>query len=446
MAREPSLRPARPSSSPAEAPQPARIKGRVQQGFLLLREILERAGRPDLAARLATWGTVDDLMLDSPELVPSLLGLAWEMRADAAFGELFKAEEGGAVVDSQDQPIAPCGRTYQQVIHSHLYASTRLAIEQADRTWAVREAKRARARWRKEQATARRSLLKMFRKPREPDFDPAEFRAKSPKRGLYEALKPYLTTPDQFSLAQSYALLTTAHIRVLGDLLPTFTRPEQIAFLAALTEGDVYVLRRCARIYGEWKLGLRRPKRPRPGTEPPPVSEEDEARLIGEEAAIFRELMAHHHAAIEELKVMGPNAERLIDLVAPVFGDSIWSVLGDKQALHNVVNTPEHLMASLGPFCRYVTPAVSEIWLQMNDQEIIVDILKFARETFREKEFAYYLADPSRLVVWSSLPAKFNNNFKYQRDAMKSNLIRNEQDLRTVCAGVFESLRQGKVL
>ncbi|WP_041794299.1 hypothetical protein [Pararhodospirillum photometricum] len=433
-----------------EGPQPARIKGRVLQGFGALRQVLENAGRQDVARHLAAWASVDELLARSPELVPVLLNLAWEQRRDPAFGDLFLAEDGTGLAEAQDQPIAPCGRTFQQIVLSHLYASARLAFEAAEKEWATNEAKRARLQWRKEQKAARRSLMRLLRKPREPDFDPATFRLRAPMRGLYEAMKPYLLRPEQFGMVSAYALLSRAQVEVLGDLLPSFTKSEQIGYLAGLNEGDLYVLRRSARLFAEWKLGVRRPKKtarasPLPD-DVPEISAEDEAKLVAEESRVFRELMAKHHHAIEELRVMGANAEKLINLLAPVFGDGIWAILDDKRALANVVNTPEHLMEVLGPFCRYVSPALSEQWLQMNDQEIIKDILKFCRETFREKEFASYLVDPSRLVVWASLPSKFNNNFKYQRDAMKSKLVRNEEDLRTVSAGIFESLRQGKVL
>jgi hypothetical protein len=149
---------------------------------------------------------------------------------------------------------------------------------------------------------------------------------------------------------------------------------------------------------------------------------------------------------VDKLKEMGPTAEKLIHTVAPIFQDDLWDVFADEAALLNVINTPEHLVRALGPFCRHVPPGLSQIFLQMNDQEIIKDILRFCRETFTEKDFAFYLSDASRLAVWGGLPKKFNNNFKYQRDAMKSNLIRNEEDLRTVSGGIFESLRQGREL
>ncbi|ABC20831.1 hypothetical protein [Rhodospirillum rubrum] len=429
----------------ASRPAPVKVKGRVQEGYVLMRALLERAGHAELATRLGQWQTVDQVLAAAPELVPTLLGMAWELRNREGFSDLFAAPDGG-VVDNRADPIAPCGRSFDQIVQSHLYATARVVFTRNQGAWAVAEAKRAQARWRKEQEEAPKGLFsRLFGRKREPVFNPQDFLTRCPSHGLYEALKPHLSRLDQFALIPAYAQLRRTQAEVLGDLIARFNQPDQILFLAGLTEGDISVLRNCARIYAEFKLKLRKPKRGR--DEPDQrLSEEDEARLLEEESRVFRDLMSSHHKAIDELRIMGPNAEKLIHLVAPVFGDRIWAIFDDPAGLRNVVNTPEHLLPALGPFSRYVTPELSATFLQMNDQEIIKDILRFGRETFKEAEYAFYLSDSSRLPVWSSLPQKFNNNFKYQRDALKSGLVRNEMDLRTVAGGVFESLRQGKVL
>ncbi|MCF8481173.1 MAG: hypothetical protein K9H25_12130 [Rhodospirillum sp.] len=428
------------------APQTVRLKARVQKGFQLLRGLLEKAGDQDVTKRIARWDSVDDVMIAAPDLVPTLLAVAWELRHDGAFTDLFQALDGSGIVEDKNQPIAPCGRSFAQIIQSHLFACVRLGLDKAERDWSVKEARRAQSRWRKQQAEAPKGLLKgLFKREKEPVFDPADFRRRFPGHGLYEALKPHLKRLDQFPLVPAYVQLSCAQAEVLDDLLEGFNKPDQILFLASLTETDISVLRRCARIYANWKLFPPKPKK-RPNQEDEPFTEEMARALAVEESRVFRDLMANHHQAMDKLKEMGPSAEKLIHMVAPIFRDRIWEIFADDTALLNVINTPEHLVGALGPFCRHVPPALSEILLQMNDQEVIKDILRFCRETFKEKDFAFYLSDPSRIPIWTALPKKFNNNFKYQRDAMKSNLIRNESDLRTVAAGIFESLRQGREL
>jgi hypothetical protein len=434
------------TANKGNAPQPVRLKARVQTGFQLLRGLLEQAGYQDLVDRIAQWETVDEVMVSSPEIVPTLLKLAWELRHDGAFKDLFQAIDGSGIVEDKAHPIAPCSRSYAQIVQSHLLACVRLGLDRAERVWAVKEARRAKARWRKQQENAPKSLLKgLFKREKEPVFDPADFRKRFPGNGLNELLKPHLKRVDQFPMIPAYIQLSTAQAKVLGDLLEQFNKPAQILFLASLTEGDISVLRNCARTYASWKLFPPKPKK-RPNQEDEPFTEEMEQALVAEEATVFRNLLANHHKAMEKLKEMGPSAEKLIRTVAPIFGDRTWDIFADETALSNVINTPEHLVRALGPACRYVPPSLSEVFLQMNDQEIIKDILQFCREAFKEEEFAFYLSDPSRFPVWVGLPKKFNNNFKYQRDAMKSNLIRNENDLRTVSGGIFESLRQGKEL
>lgn len=434
------------AASPPDSTGPVRLKARVQEGYQVLRTLLERSGRVEVADRLAVWPSVDDVMTQAPELVPGLLAVAWDMRQDAAFAPLFAAQGGSGVAETQDDPIAPCGRSFRQILQSHLFATMRLNVDRAERDWAAQEARRARARWRKEQEDAPRGLLKgLLSKPKEPSFDPESFRPRFPGHGLYDAIKPYLTRPEQFGLIRAYTQLRTAQVQVLGDLLPLFTRPDQIAFLAGLTEGDISSLRISARIYGEWSLGYRKRKRKR-NAEPAPLTDEEKAALAEEESRVFRILMAKHHGAVETLRGMGPNSEKVINLLAPVFGDDMWEIMDDPAAMANVINTPEHLIPILQNMSRYVTPDLSRALLQVNDQEIVKDLLAFACETFKDNELAFYLSDPSRLPIWDSLPAKFNNNFKYQRDAMKSSMVRNEEDLRTVASGIFNSLRQGRLM
>jgi hypothetical protein len=422
------------------------LKTRVQEGYRLLRALLEKAGHREMVERLSPWDNVDAVMVNGPELVPTLLSMAWELRHDGSFANLFRAADGSGIVEDKAQPLAPCGRSYVQIIQSHLLACVRLGIDRAERDWAVKEARRAQNRWRKQKEKEPKSLFKgLFKREKEPEFKPADFRRKFPGHGLYEVLRPHLKRQDQFLLARAYTQLSVAQAEVLGDLLEEFNKPEQILFLASLTEGDISVLRGCAHIYAQWKVIPPKPKK-RPNQDAEPVTAEMEEQVEEEEARVFRDLLANHHEAVDKLKEMGPTAEKLIHTVAPIFQDDLWDVFADEAALLNVINTPEHLVRALGPFCRHVPPGLSQIFLQMNDQEIIKDILRFCRETFTEKDFAFYLSDASRLAVWGGLPKKFNNNFKYQRDAMKSNLIRNEEDLRTVSGGIFESLRQGREL
>ncbi len=427
---------------------PARIKSRIQKGYSILVALLSKAGQDDLVQRLSQRKSVDEVMAGEPELVPVLLGMAWKLRADSSFADLFQSQETGAPVDTEDEMIAPCGRSFNQIKQSHLFATARLYLDRAEREFAIREAKRARIKWREQQEEARQGLKGklsgMLSKTKEPSFEPEGFRRRFPGYGLYDLLKPHLRDPSQFTMIRAYALLSTRKAEILGDLLPRFTHPDQVKYLAGLDETDIAVLRGVARTYAEVRMGLHKSRKGR--NDPAPLDDAMERRLDKEEQRVFEDLLANHHPAIDQIRTMGKNADKLVKQLTPLFGEDVWKIIADPKVVDNVINTPDHLMSALGPFCQFVTPQLSQIFLQMNDQEIIKDVLRFCREIFKADEFAHYLSDSSRLAVWSSLPKKFNNHFKYQRDALKGGALRNEEDLRTVSAGIFESLRQGKVL
>ncbi|MGB1027631.1 MAG: hypothetical protein ACPGYL_13810, partial [Rhodospirillaceae bacterium] len=222
----------------------------------------------------------------------------------------------------------------------------------------------------------------------------------------------------------------------------------QIKAVAKLDHSDINLLRGCARVFGEVRLGLSGPGAKSQGRSAEEVAKEAAARdaLQAAEQVAFTEMVVDHPECLDNLLTLGTNADRLIRQVAPVFGTKVWAILGNPSALDNVVNVPGHLMPALGPVSQHVSPELSQAFTHVTNPELIHDILSFAREEFGDDKLAELLLDPSRRQVWIGLAPKFNNSFKYQRDAIKSGLVKNHEDLRTVCIGIFNALRHGTAL
>lgn len=447
----------RPSSQPREKRVP-RLREQAQAAYEILAALLGRTGGKGLAADLAALPTVNDVMRQRPEMVGTLLDLAWSLKGNKAFEPFFKSTETGQVVDGKNEPLAPCGRTFHEIEIAHLQGAARLHFEQCETDWAERRVRQAKQRHAKDRAKAKGSLggrLKTGMKDllgSQPEFSAEEFRAQYPGHGLYEELKPHLKRPSQFRFITEYARLTRAQAERLGSLITTLEDREAVQRLAQLKPEDISQVTGIARVHAAVLLKLdNRVQKQRPSAkggppkkQAPELTAEEAHQLEAKTNEVFVDLILHHMGAVEGLRASGTQAQSLVQRLTPIFGGRIWDLFADTKSLQNVIDTPDHLRKVLGPLMASFTPAMSRIFEQINDPEIAKDILVAAREHIPDAELVKLFNDPNLEGIWSSLPAKFNNNYRYQRDApADSGLLRNYDNLSMVCKGIFESLRRG---
>lgn len=425
-----------------------KLRERLGQGLTILTDLLGQGEHRDLGERVAAYTNPVVLMTRAPETVLPLLRAAWELRNQPRLDQLFKREEGGSeVVSSPDQPIAPCNRTFKEVVTFALRATAEAYFERSESDWSIEQAERARQRWKDSKLAESNGLLyrltRLFSKEAEPVFDPAEYRQRAPMKGLFPSLEPYLVSSEQFGLLRSYCRWSVPKVEALGTLVHSFRDPDMISFIGGLGETDLSFLRGCARSCVEAMNARPTPKK---GVKLPPYRPKSPEQMDREEAAMFADLLTNHLNLVPELLAMGRNADSSLRLFAPLYGTETWNVMQDPSSADNVVNVPEEIQPVLGSLCRYVPPKLSRLWAQVNDVEIMKDILLFCRDEFPENEMAFYLSDASRYPVWASLPRLFNNQFAYQRDAAPSKAVKNKDDLRAVTSGIFDALKTGKVM
>jgi len=422
----------------------------VQAGLDRLREVLGKAGHAEALDRLNGLSKMDDVLRDQPALVPVLLTMAWGVRSTPAFAPLFMGLDERAVVDRRDAPILPCELSLDQVQRALLLGAARFACERREKAWCVKRARQEKDRQRMERQTQGRGLHKRLMAPLktmldgDEDMPPGRFRTEYPGYGLYEVLKPVLTEGWQFAFVELYARFTTPQARAVAALIPQMKTRERVQWLLAMSADDVAVIRTICRDYATMTLGLDE------AAENSPSAGEDSRdprqigqRVSGVETKAFETVMVAYPAAVDTMRTMGLGTMAVIRRLAPVFGADIWAVMGDEEALNNARTVPDHLLSILGPVSRYIPPEVSQILTSIRDQTLACDLMSLARETFDDESLGTYLGDPDRRSLWNALPQKFNNAYRYQRDASADDGVRNLDDLRTVAGALFRSLERG---
>lgn len=426
---------------------------RCQLGYDLLRTLLGRAGRDDLLKQLDGLDNVDDVLRFQPAYVPLLLNAAWELRGEAKFSELFLNAETGIPVQTRDEPIAPCGRTFNEVMRAHLYGAARLYFLRLEKDWAEARAREERRRWEREVEKKRATLggrlavglKELTGKPK--DFDPDEFRPDYEGFGLYEAIKPHLEHEWQFRLVPLYARLSTRQAQAYDDLIQFFRTPKDLEVALRVRSEEISMARGYARAHAETLMGIEPMSQRRNAKDDNPA--ETAARrdaALKEERRVFDLLLTHHVECLDILKGMSAGADGALRRLTKIFGEEAWAVLRDEEQRTNALNCPDPIVKVLGTSCRAVPPALATILGQIQDRVLMRDILTMALERFPRPELEVYLADPERRPIWNQLPAKFNNNYNYQPDAPKdSGNAKNRENLRMVCEGIFTSLAKGHV-
>jgi hypothetical protein len=461
----------RPKTKPSPKASNAAAKGRerriprlreqCQKGFDTLCVLLNRAGHGAILEPIKDIKDVDEVLRKHPEVVPTMLTAAWELRGEKQFAELFRHAETGELVSERDQPIAPCGRTYNEVVQAHLYGAARLYLEHLERRWARSRARQAEAEYHEEQKEKRSTLTgRLFGSIKEltsdaPNFTTDQYRPDYPGYGIYERIKPLLTSVDHFKLIPLYGKLQTRQVDALGDLLLYFTDRRDLEALTRLSAEDIAQAKGFSRIFAEAKLGVSmnpgrmataKAKTKSADPEQEAADAAKRAQLPKEERRMFDLLLTRYLDCLPALKSAGVGAETTLRRLTPVFGDDVFALFRSEQELSNAINCPEFILKIIGISARRLSQPVAQSLGQIQNKDITRDLLGLALETFPREDFEFHISDDSRRQIWTSLPAKFNNKYSYQADAPDgSTNLRNYENLTTVCEGIFECLRTGRV-
>ncbi|KAA5605501.1 hypothetical protein F1188_11445 [Roseospira marina] len=431
------------------------LRPAVQAVFDRLLTVLRKARRSEVLDLIGGAERVDDVLRNYPDHVPTFLELAWQLRAQPDFVVFFRASgsRGDGPVQDRSTPIAPCDLTFDQIGRSLLTGAARLVFERRERAWAERRAKQEAARRSKRrEAGAKGPLSSRLISPLKTmfegdhDLDPAHLRAHYPGHGLFAVLRPYLVEPWQFAFLEQYARLGTAQAKVLGHLIWRVRAPEMLETLISLDVEELSVIQAACRAFAETTLGVPPDQGPRWELKGKAARDRDriEEQIAAEVSTTLDAIVLRHPGALDAIREMGLSARREVRRLTQVYGADIWMVFEQPDRLHNARNVPDHLLRVLGPLCHRVPPDVSAILGHIRDRTLARDLITLAREDLGDEVLAGYLADPVRKPIWNTLPAKFNNAYKYQPDATPGlGAPNNRESLRLIGAGIFQSLRLG---
>ncbi|WP_246152093.1 hypothetical protein [Roseospira navarrensis] len=427
------------------------LRPTVQTAFERLLALLRKAGRTEILEPIAGLERVDDVLRERPAQVPTFMELAWQLRAEPDFAGFFRASGSDRPVSDRNTPIAPCDLTFDQIVRAHLQAAARLSFDRRERDWVRRRARKEQTRRQKRKGSESRGglssrLITPLKTMWDGDTDLEELRTLYPGHGLYPVLKPHLREAWQFPLVEIYGRLSTAQARILGHLIAHVRDREMLEMVVGLDVEDLAVVRAACRAFAESYLNLQQDKRMRweLSAEAARARDEAETRISTQESITFDTILLHHRGALDAIRTLGLDVRPVIRRLTPVYGNTIWTVLESPQWVDNAQAVPDHLLKVLGTLGYRVPADISTILGHIRDRDLAHDLLAFAREEFSDDELVRYLADPARKPVWNALPAKFNNAYRYQRDApAKGSSLHNSESLRLVSTAIFQSLRLG---
>lgn len=416
-----------------------------QRGYDRLIDLLRADCVDDLVDQLTEFDCVENLMRDVPTLVPVLLELAWNARQSEHLSDYFQSAETGAVADSKDTPLAPCGRSFANAVHGHLIGAARLYFNGIEKRWSTDEAKTRSEQYQAGRSKKRRNPIGLFADllrslfNGHPVFSPSEMRQHYNGRGLYTVLKPLLLDPDQFQLIPYYAQFNARQVKSIGSLLRGMHTPDSIAAAAGYDSRKLIELSRCALMFARTVLSFSntseiyaRPQRPSSALNN--GVERDEV-LAGE---VLAYLITEKRSCVEDLLNNLVYAEPVIKACAAKEGHGVWALFGDSLALDNIALCPEEIVHGIGALAGSISPEVSSALDRFDNPTIPRDFLLYAQENFDEEIIRSWLSDDTFLPVWQSMPSKFNADFSYSRDAQTPG-HKNFSDLKAASTGLFRS-------
>ena len=422
------------------------FRQRAQQAYDVLRKMIADHGGSDIAEDLADKPMVEDVMRTKPEMIGALLDSVWQLRSSDQLTSYFgSAENTETLVEKYDEPIAPCKRTYDNTIQSHLYGAARLFIMRRENEWV--KAKVANPDDLGKEATGGfgNFLRRMFGMKIKVNIDAV--RATYPGLGLYDLIKPYLLHVDQFKYVPDYAELSTKSAAVIGDIFEDLRSSSALRAACRLSPDGLTNAKGCAHAYAESEVFAAAMEADQDAVRKRNIEtlrrdKELTEKIKRRTATVFADILNNHFECIAFVERHKAGAEAVVRALAPLYQEDTWTVLAEEGAVENVINCPANVTKELGRDARYVDVQVSKYISQMNYPDIGRDLIKMLQAELSEEDYRRALQDEAAVKVWEAVPGLVNNEFKYQHDAKTTDKeIKNFEDLKTEVAPVIQDLK-----
>lgn len=423
------------------------FRQRAQQAYEVLRTMIADHGGSDISEDLADKPMVEDVMRRKPEMIGALLESIWQLRNNPELDSFFgSVDDKDNVVSTKDEPIRPCGRTYEDTIQSHLFGAARLFIMNRENEWVKAKVAKPKDLGKDAIGGFGNFLRRMVGMKLKVNIDAV--RAMYPGQGLYQTLKPYLMHIDQFKYIPDYAGLSTKGAEVIGDIFENLRSSAALQAACRLSPDGLTSARGCARAFAESEIFTAANASDQDSIRKRNINElrrdkELAAKIKIRTAIVFADVLNNHIECIAFVERHKAGAETVVRSLAPLFQDETWAVLAEEGAVENVINCPPNVALELGKDARYVDVEVSKAITQMNYPDIGRDLIKILAEELSKEDVNRAIQDETAIKVWSTVPGLVNNHFKYQHDAKTMDKeIKNYKDLKKELAPVVNQLKE----
>lgn len=424
------------------------FRQRAQEAYELLRGMIKKQGGADISDGLEDKPLVEDVMRLQPEMVGALLDSAWQLRSHSELSPYFQSAEGAeTVVEEHDQPIGPCGRTYDSTIQAHLFGATRLYMRQQENEWVKEKVSNPKALDKDAVGGIGNALRRMV--GMKIKVNEAAVRSTYVGHGLYETIKPYLLDAGQFKYVRDYANLSTKGAEVIGDIFEDLRSSAALKVACTVSPEGLMSARGCAAAFAETQVYAEAEvaDKDQGGGRKRHINEMRRDKVLTAEikvrtARVFAEILNDHVESIAFVERHKAGAEAVVRALAPHFQDETWAVLAEEGAVENVINCPPTVAKVLGRDSRYVDVRVSVFINQLQYPDIGRDIIKMLSKALEPDDFHKALQDDAAVKVWETVPGLFNNEFKYQHDAKGADKsIKNFKELLVEAAPVVKEIK-----
>lgn len=384
------------------------VREQAQKWFEALRNHLAAENaQSDVAERLKAWPAIEDLLADCPPLLPPLLTMAWQMRHQTGFAELFQSK-AGKVAEETTAPLALCGKSFEDVVLSQLHGAVRLFCQNQEEAWLAAE----KARYQPSALEKFKILAPLMRRlKRRRDQDVL---AHYPQRGLYLALKPYLRGPSQFGLIEALAILPTSTVAILKDATRGLNRDSSIRNLAALETRKCKFVTELARAFAETVIEAAQSGAADPACPPitPPPVKENLAEIAGYALAeLTRDGLHLSKAAI----VVREQARDVVVKMAVPMGYDVWCVFSESEGALNIANCPMPLARALGARAARVPRRTSDALNSIPDQRVIDTVIAAMLNAASREDVINWATNAHCATAWERLANDFRQAID-QRD------------------------------
>jgi hypothetical protein len=388
-----------PAPEPTIAPEQRKnfaIRAVSQTAFVALLDTLEAQGLTDMVKNLRGMGQVENVMRKSPTMVGMLVSLAWKFREAPMLAGLF-TNAAGTIVAHENEPMGPCGRTFDEIRKSHLHGTARLFI--------TRRTEGTKASGKSPQSSSSgffKKLTGLFSRKS------AAASSKADMGMLYQALKPHLHYQYQFEMIPAYATMTLRQVSAIGGLLPAIQTTAAIRNFGALAAGPAKAIIKLSTEFASIILSQEQLREPYFAAVASFTTQTEDGIDHAIAGYALNKLLTDYSDVIQAVVTDEDSALQLVRRLAPTAGIDMWQIFRQPEQAVNIRFCPEPIAQILGAAASMIHEAISSSLAGAKNLDAAGIILAEMLKDMGAEDFARAAGSLDHMKVWDTLVANIN--------------------------------------